>query len=138
MGNKGIQASRILFIKEILEQGSNLIGIAVKFIGRVIFYDPAKDLIIVEYQKARIVVSTALIGAIKLRCGNLLQLIGEISPSDEESKKFCQQEVMLVARIITCTDGMDLTLYERYVKYRREFEQEYLGLMYAQDAASLY
>ncbi|GJD08665.1 hypothetical protein Gasu2_29550 [Galdieria sulphuraria] len=115
---KSIQASRILFIKEILEQKSSLIGIAVKFIGRVIFYDPAKDFVIVEYQKARIAVSTALTETIKLRCGQLLQLIGEISPSDEESNKFCQQEVMLIARIITCADGMDLTLYEEYVKYR--------------------
>lgn len=130
---RNIQASRILFIKEILEQGISLIGNAVKFIGRVVFYDPTKDLIVVEYQRARIAVSTALTGEFKLRCGQLLQVIGEIYPSNEESSKFCQQEVMLTARIITCVDGMDLTLYEGYVKYRREFEQEYLGSMYSQD-----
>jgi len=83
-------------------------------------------------------VSTALTDGIKIRCGQLLQLIGEISPSDEASYKFCQQEVMLTARIITCVDGLDLTLYEGYVKYRREFEQEYFGLIYSQDASTLY
>jgi hypothetical protein len=95
--NKNIQASRILFINEVLQQKNSLIGIAVKFIGRAIFYDPTKDILLVEYQKARIAVSTALTDGIKIRCGQLLQLIGEISPSDEASYKFCQQVGCLVA-----------------------------------------
>lgn len=45
---------------------------------------------------------------------------------------------MLTARIVTCVDGLDLALYEGYVKYRREFEQEYFGLIYSQDASTLY
>eukprot|EP00871_Galdieria_phlegrea_P001333 jgi/Galph1/21/GphlegSOOS_G4810.1 len=85
---KELQPSKVMFIKEIVEQGKQLIGFAVRLVGRAVIYDPTKDILVLEYQGFRLLVSTAFISSFDYRCGRLFQCIGEVSPCDLTDKLF--------------------------------------------------
>lgn len=107
----------VLHIQEILARGGAANKTSVRVLGTVQHIDLAAARLTIEHKSAVLDVDTSALGGHAYQQGQLLQFIGEMS--------VCEQAVPLLrARIVRSMEGLDLELYDRSLKAKREFERE--------------
>lgn len=110
-------SGKILYADEAMEwDGDTVHGQSVRVLGRVSNVDGVNDRLTLSYRNGSLAVSTRLLdlSGRSLRDGTLVQVLGELDAK------------VLVGRVLQDMSGVDVAMYERCLRIRRDFEEKIL------------
>ena len=119
-GRHAVRSGEIVHIGEILSRGRAANAQSVRVLGELLEFDPATATATIEYKDARLAVDTTALAGAAFRAGELLQLIGEISVTDQGPPK-------LQARVVRHVSGLPLDVYDQAVRAKRQFDERLLN-----------
>ncbi|KAJ3047092.1 hypothetical protein HK097_000244 [Rhizophlyctis rosea] len=123
----------ILHIEEIQADPRGKSGETVRVLGKLLSYDPHHSLAQIEHASKTLTIDTTLLGDFPYRVKSLLQFIGVLEDwrppvqhklQTTPTKHAGNGHVILQAKIMRNVDGLDLTLYDKALQIRRQFEEE--------------
>jgi len=91
-------------------------GDSVRVLGRLQEYDPKNNRAVIEHNNVTLKIDTVFLESFPFKVNSMFQFIGEIETYNKE--------MILKARVGRNIDEMDLILFERALKIRRDFLQE--------------
>ncbi|XP_041469886.1 CST complex subunit TEN1-like [Lytechinus variegatus] len=111
----------ILRLSEVRERGPLIMaGKSVRVMGKLTQYDAVKQLAVIQASERnathRLHVNTRLIEPFQSRIGSMFQFIGEM-PSEIKS----ESDMVLLARVVRCVDGIDVTMYYNACDVQRNY-----------------
>ena len=105
-----------------LSEASRAVGSSVRVIGRLVEFDAAAAIALIEHRGEELTVDVSALGGCRLRKGELLQFIGEVFPGRHGAS-----QPYVRARIVRNVDNLDLPTYEKALLATREFIDELAG-----------
>jgi len=109
-----VQHGVILMLDEL--RGNVKDGDSVRVLGRLQEYDPKNNRAVIEHNNVTLKIDTVFLESFPFKVNSMFQFIGEIETYNKE--------MILKARVGRNIDEMDLILFERALKIRRDFLQE--------------
>ncbi|OZJ02520.1 hypothetical protein BZG36_04263 [Bifiguratus adelaidae] len=109
----------IVFLDEIEKDIVKWSGRMVRVLAVLESYDPQENRASIELEGYRLAVDTSLLGVFSYHLNSLYQWIGELHVNNNKATH--EESLILHARIMSNSDGLDIQLYRKAVQLRREY-----------------
>ncbi|GJP42553.1 hypothetical protein CLOM_g2106 [Closterium sp. NIES-68] len=113
--------ARIMHVHEVVEAGQSLLGTLVRVTGRIrpVAGGDNTRIRIEDRSGAVLVIDTSRIVTPGMRPNSLFQFLGELTWREEADEG---ENMVVVARLGRCVEGMDEGLFEKALELKRQYE----------------